>query len=434
MQAESTTPRIRPLVTSDWPIAGLLALGIGLWALGDYQQAGVNPQLYLYGASGVAWYLVGVLLLAWVASRCCAPRATYRESFFLVSACAPLAVVLLWGVSVAPPGNLHKWVLGLLLLIGGGVLFWGLRRSTGRQQLPAVWLSLMAAVGFGWVSDALYVRPAVWYAGDTAESAEYTVIGQEGERLLFEQPERIQRAVGQIAPREPGQPNAFFVGFAGYGEQKVFAEEIALAAQVIGTRYGSVNRSVSLVNDQRDLNAFPLATAAGLRRTLLEVGKRMDRSEDILFLVVSSHGEKGAEVVVENGELPLRQLDGAELADAIHDAGIRWKVVVISACFAGGFIEALKDDYSIILTAAAADRTSFGCSDDRDLTYFGEAFLRDALPGAKSLREAFSRAKTYIGNREGIEGVEPSDPQAFFGAALEKHMGEIGHAPGTDVP
>ena len=423
-----------PLVTSDWLIAGLLALSIGLWALGDYQQAGVNPQLYLYGTSGVAWYLVGVLLTAWVASRGSVPRVTYRESLFLVSAYAPLAVVLLWGVSVAPPGNLHKWVLALLLLIGGGVLFWGLRRSTGKQQLPAVWLSLSVAVGFGWASDALYVRPAIWYAGDTEQSSDYTVIGQEGEQLLFEQPERIQRAVGRIAARETGQPNAYFVGFAGYGEQKVFAEEIALAATVIGTKYGSVNRSVRLVNDRRDLNAFPLATASGLRRTLLEVGKRMDRSEDILFLVVSSHGEEGAELVVENGELPLRQLDGAELADAIHDSGIRWKVVVISACFAGGFIDALKDDYSIILTAAAADRTSFGCSDDRDLTYFGEAFFRDALPGAKSLREAFTQAKTYIGNREGIEGVEPSDPQAFFGAALEKHMGETGQVPGTDVP
>lgn len=422
----------KPIADRDWPIAALLTLSVALWVLGERQLAGPRAELFLYGATGLAWYLVGILLLAWVASRASLPRATYRQSLLLVSACAPLAVVLLWGASVAASANLDKLILVLLLLIGGGVLAWGLRRSTGRGQLPAVWLSLMAAIGFGWVSDALYVRPSVWVAEDAEGTAEYQSVWKEGERLLFEQADRIDRAVNQIGAREPGQPNAYFVGFAGFGGQKVFAEEIQLASRVIGTKFGSMNRSVRLVNDQRNVGEFPLATASGLRRTLLEVGKRMDRSEDILFLVLSSHGSEGAEISVENGGLPLRQLSGAELADAIHDAGIHWKVVVISACFAGGFIDALKDEYSIILTAAAADKTSFGCGNDRELTYFGEAFFRDALPGAKSLREAFTRARTAIFARELEEGMNPSEPQAFFGAAIESHMGRLGKALRTD--
>ncbi len=422
----------RPLVASDWPIAGLLALSLALWVLGDLQQVGLDSRLFLYNASGVAWYLAGILLIAWVASRSSVPRATYRQSLFLVSACTPLAVVLLWGASVVASGLLAKLVLALLLLIGAGVLAWGLRRSTGKHQLLAVWLSVMAAIGFGWVSDALYVRPSVWYVEDAEATAEYPSVWKDGERLLFEQADRIDRAVHQMGARESGQPNAYFVGFAGYGGQKVFAEEIQLASRVIGTKYGSLNRSVRLVNDQRNLSEFPLATASGLRRTLREVGNRMDRTDDILFLVLSSHGSEGAEIAVENGGLPLRQIDGAELADAIRDAGIHWKVVVISACFAGGFIDALKDDYSIILTAAAADRTSFGCSDQRELTYFGEAFFRDALPGAKSLREAFTRARTVIFARELAEGMDPSDPQAFFGSAIERHIGRLKKAPGTN--
>lgn len=422
----------KPLVDSDWPIAALLALSVVLWVLGGRQQAGPDAELFLYGATGVAWYLVGVLLIAWVASRASFPRATYRQSLLLVSACAPLAVVLLWGASVAASANLDKLASVLLLLIGASVLVWGLRRSTGKHQLPAVWLSLMAAIGFGWVSDALHVRPGVWVAEDAEGTAEYQAVWRDGERLLFEQADRIDRAVKQIGAREPGQPNAYFVGFAGFGGQKVFAEEIQLASRVIGTKYGSMSRSVRLVNDQRNLSEFPLATASGLRRTLLEVGNRMDRSDDILFLVLSSHGSEGAEISVENGGLPLRQLSGAELADAIHDAGIHWKVVVISACFAGGFIDALKDDYSIILTAAAADKTSFGCGNDQNLTYFGEAFFRDALPGAKSLREAFTRARTVIFARELEAGVIPSEPQAFFGAAIESHMGQLGKALRTD--
>jgi hypothetical protein len=47
------------------------------------------------------------------------------------------------------------------------------------------------------------------------------------------------------------------VGFAGVGEQKVFAGEIALAAKVIGERYGTQRRTLLLINDQRDLNRAP---------------------------------------------------------------------------------------------------------------------------------------------------------------------------------
>jgi hypothetical protein len=82
----------------------------------------------------------------------------------------------------------------------------------------------------------------------------------------------------------------------------------------------------------------------------------------------------------------------------------------------------LRDPDTIVITAAAADRTSFGCSSDADLTYFGEAFYRDALPGARSLREAFDKAKTAIAAREVAEGETPSNPQAYFGAAIEAKL------------
>ena len=74
----------------------------------------------------------------------------------------------------------------------------------------------------------------------------------------------------------------------------------------------------------------------------------------------------------------------------------------------------------MLITAAAADRTSFGCADDRDLTYFGEAFYRDALPKARTLREAFALTRAAIAKREHAEGVTPSDPQAYFGGQIEQ--------------
>ncbi len=415
----------KPVVHGDGPIILLLAISLALWALGDYQQAGANPELFLFGASGVAWYVLGLLLIAWVASRSALPRVPYRQSLFLLAACAPPTVLLLWGGSVAASDDVARTVWLAVLVLGAGVLGWGLRRVTGRRQLLAVWLSVMTAVGFGWASDYLYVRPSAWYPEEADGAGDPQAARLDGERLLFEQPARIDAAVDRIAPREPGRPNAFFVGFAGYGGQKVFAEEVQLARDVIGAKYGSLDRSVRLVNDARNLTELPLATTSGLRHALREVGKRMDLATDVLFLVLSSHGSEAAELVVENGTLPLRQLGAAELASALRDAGIRWKVVVISACYSGGFIDALMDDYSIILAAAAPDRTSFGCADDRNLTYFGEAFFRDALPGAPSLREAFRRASAEIGVRELKEGMMPSRPQSFFGVESERHIGGL---------
>jgi hypothetical protein len=145
---------------------------------------------------------------------------------------------------------------------------------------------------------------------------------------------------------------------------------------VIGDRYGAQQRTLLLVNDQRDLESQPLATVTGLKLALADIGRRMDRERDILTLVISSHGSEQPAISVSNGALPLNDLTGADLKQALDEAGIRWRVVIISACHAGAFIPFLADERSIVIAAAAADRTSFGCSNDRDLTNFGEAFVR----------------------------------------------------------
>jgi hypothetical protein len=212
------------------------------------------------------------------------------------------------------------------------------------------------------------------------------------------------------------------VGFAGVGEQKVFAGEISLAAKVIGDRFGTPSRTLLLVNDHRNLEAQPLASVTSLKLALADIGRRMDRERDALILVISSHGSREPAISVSNGGLPLNDLTGEDLKKAFDEAGIRWRVVIISACHAGAFIPYLSDDQSIVITAAAADRTSFGCSNDRDLTYFGEEFIRDALPQAASLRAAFEKARESIAARERAERLTPSMPTAHFGVALEHRL------------
>jgi hypothetical protein len=247
---------------------------------------------------------------------------------------------------------------------------------------------------------------------------------------------QIQRELidAQIAkfPVETGTgPRVYFLGFAGYGEERVFAEEIKLAAKSVGANYGSTQRSVLLLNDRRDLTTYPFASASSLRYALKALVRVMNRDEDVLFLALSSHGSRDATIEVSNEGKEPQTLSAVTLADLLAESGIRWKVVVVSACFSGAFVEPLADDHTIVLTAASKRRASFGCSDTRELTYFGEAFYRDALPGSPQLRAAFDTAKRVIRQREKEEAVLASKPQAYFGPLMEEKLRGIEQARGA---
>jgi len=229
--------------------------------------------------------------------------------------------------------------------------------------------------------------------------------------------------VDAVVPSNDDETEVFFVGFAGYGEERVFAEEIKLAARIVGTRYGAEKRSVLLLNDRRDLDSNPIASAASLEYALQAMARRMNVDDDVLFLALSSHGSDGS-LAVSHGPVMLQDLTDEALAEALRQSGIRWRIIVISACHSGSFIDALRGPETIVITAAAADRTSFGCSDQRELTYFGEAFYRDALPGAPSLRAAFYSATAAISRREQQEEIRASRPQAHFGEAMERRLAE----------
>ena len=231
--------------------------------------------------------------------------------------------------------------------------------------------------------------------------------------------EAFPPAGGPVSQTRAGR--VVFLGFAGFGEERVFAEEIKLAARQVGDRFGSP-RSLLLINDRRDLTTYPLATHDNLKYALKALAAVMDTERDILFLALSSHGSQNGMISVSNTGMPEVGLSAQTVARFIKEAGIHWKVIVVSACFSGTFIEPLADNHTIVITAASRNRMSFGCSDDRHLTYFGEAFYRDALPSAQTLRGAFEATRIAIRRREKEERVTPSQPQSYFGPLIESLM------------
>jgi hypothetical protein len=88
-------------------------------------------------------------------------------------------------------------------------------------------------------------------------------------------------------------------------------------------------------------------------------------------------------------------------------------------------IPVLQSDTTFIATAAAADRTSFGCGRADDFTYFGRAFFDEALRQTHSFVDAFERAKAAVSRREEAEKRPPSHPQVFVGPAIRPKLEQL---------
>jgi hypothetical protein len=300
-------------------------------------------------------------------------------------------------------------------------------RVLGAAYGPVHWRPALTAIVMVLAAPSIVglldLDTRLWVPEEQSQSEEADDADQ-AEALFYDQPSRIAAAVARVAPSQPGKPGVYFVGFAGDGSQSVFRRETLFASDVFGARFGSLERSVVLINDIDDRDSYPLASVAGLEQTLKVLAARMDLEQDVLVLFLSSHGsEEGLEV--ENGSLPLAQLAPEDVREALDASGIRWRVVVVSACRSGIFIDALKTDTTAIITASDAAHDSFGCEDDRELTWFGEAFLKDSLPGSASLADAFHKAAGLIAQRENADHQVHSNPQLYMGALMQRKLAEL---------
>ena len=416
-----------------WIVAPTV-LAIAIWCAFDYWTARPDPDWDGSGVTGLSWYAVCLLLLTWIVSRITRPRLRFARALSIATAPLPLVVLAIVAILAWAPPVLWPWIYVALAL--GAFVYLGIRlRRLGVARLvPAVVSACVVSLALGCASQQFYVPTSLWYPPEEEETDTASETYTDAERILFEQPKQIDAAVDKVAPSSGDRPLLYFVGFAGDGEQHVFAAEAEFAAKVVAARYGTAARTLLLVNDTKERREYPLATLSGLRRALRAIATRMDVSRDAVLLFLTSHGSDEPELSVQNRDLPLQQLSATALGEALDESGIQWRVVVISACYSGAFIAPLRDDRTIVLTAAAADRTSFGCGDDRELTYFGEALFRDALPTAPSLLTAFETARQAIEAREKQEGMQPSLPQAYLGDAMVERWRTIEAAATTSKP
>ena len=205
------------------------------------------------------------------------------------------------------------------------------------------------------------------------------------------------------------------VSFGLFGDQGVFRSEAAGAAQVVAGRFGS-----GPINVQYNSKKGGSATIETLAMSLQAAANGMDAENDVLFLILTSHGSR-AGLAVKAGRL-TQLLTPLNLAEMLASTGIRHKVVVISACYSGVFIPRLANPNVLVITAADADHSSFGCQDKAKWTYFGDAFFNVALRQAQSVKDAFVVARALVRNHELREHFEPSNPLLAGGANVQPFL------------
>jgi Peptidase C13 family len=414
-------------------LAALLAVNLAVWAVLDRLHAEGQAEFVADGLFGWACYLLLGHLCCALIARVQSRTAPTRALIVTVLSVSPFVLILLWlagDLSWVAASPVLTTVLAVAYLAFLAVRVLGAAFGPVRfaPALLAIALVLAAPYALAWLN----LDTRLWVPSDTEETDDQADPGAV-EALLYDQPARIAAAVARLVPSQPpSQTHAYFVGVAGDAEPEVFSRETQFAAEQFGARFGTADRSVLLINDAGDRDSWPLASLSGLRLTLRLLATRMDPQEDVLILFLTSHGSEDG-LDMRNGTLPLGPIEPDDLRQALDESGIRWRLVVVSACYAGVFIDALKNESTAVVTASDAEHSSFGCQENRRLTWFGEAFLKDALPGSSSLEEAFAKAAKLIDQRETAEHEIHSNPQLEVGSEMRRKLQELeaGHPRGV---
>jgi hypothetical protein len=236
--------------------------------------------------------------------------------------------------------------------------------------------------------------------------------------------ELLRSAFEKLEPSRPDHPELYAAVFSSFASQDVFKRESASVKALLDERFGTRGRSMLLLNHRSTIETEPFATIGNLALALQGIGERMDPEKDVLLLFITTHGAPGR-LAIEYPGLGLRDLEPGILLQLLDDAGIKHRVLVISACYSGSFLPALQTPDTLIMTASRADRTSFGCSNEREWTYFGDALFNRALRQTYSFTEAFAAAKSNVTQWEMAGKLEPSEPQIAVGARIATTLARL---------
>jgi hypothetical protein len=371
-------------VLVDWILAGEDAQFTWFGAGGEFFSAGLllltaMLQALLFRARGIALAIPVLALAAYPAIQVAHAAPDVYPSLF---ASAPPWVGDGFDIALA------VWALAVFVR----VVAVALGPETPRRAGLAVLGGFMLTAGVA-LSPAMLASEGWWHPATAAADGRYP--NPASEPVLTAQATLLDDALSNLEDETQGETDLYFVGFASDARDETFHQDVLAAQQVMDERWDTRDRSVVLLNSPTTLLETPMATVTNLRETLKELAAAIDPHEDVVMLYLAGPAGDDGSLVGALPPLELVPLTPAMLRTLLDEAGIVWRIVVVSSCRAEKFAQALESDTTIVL--AAADGAPGGCSNARDATRVGSALFHDALPHAESFQQALEAAQAALG-------------------------------------
>ncbi len=431
----------------------LITISIASGTLLEAAIAGENRYVSGWGVLAAAGGWAAYTLLLWLAKPHYAPfglpRILADSAAIGTLTAAMVAAVYVAGKST---GNAEGWplfgVFGALAL-WWAIALWRTGRTawTGSQWRYGFRAAQYAVIVALLMPDAPVVRgdatqPGfdVWktahayysfytglYGSGEEDDGSSPVKWVDVERTYYMQPQLVSAALEKVLPSDPDRSEIYLLAAAGFADQDVFKSEVEKTRELFDKRFGTAGRSIVAINHADTVEDTPLANVSNIENLLAGLAHKMDTENDVLVMFLTSHGTRGRFAVNFSG-FSFNSLTPGVLRAMLDTSGIKNRVLIISACFSGSFVKELASDNTLIMTAASDSRTSFGCSNEREWTFFGDALFNHALRETYSFESAFAKARETVGQWEREQGITPSDPQMSAGSAIHAKLKDVAEA------
>ncbi len=373
---------------------------------------------------------VAVLWVAWWAMGSAAIGGRLA-AWFALSLMAYLPVTLLHSVPAifeahaSPPtwwntSHVGTFVEVALFIWSMAVMTRLIAQFVSRHWRVAVFMtvSMTISIAIGWQLTQPFWHPDYSEAETTQEPRKPELqLSQE----TFETQQAVwDAAVDNLLDSRPGMGEVYGLVFAPYASEDVFLRESTLVAQVLAERFDAQRRVLHLVNHATTTDSHPWATPLNLKRAIQAMAERMNVDRDVLVVYLTSHGGSDFKLASDHWPLVTEPVTPQLLRQALDDAGIVHRVIMVSACYSGGWVPPLASDNTVVMTAADATHTSYGCGKLSELTFFGRALFDEQLRNTHSFEQAFINAVPLIKAREIEAGKADgfSNPQISVGAQI----------------
>jgi hypothetical protein len=414
--------------TSDPPAIGLA--GLTVWSalslmtglIAQYVVAGDDRYFDFYGINSS---MAELALLVLVSAFFLPAQKRLTALCAMLALGIPVSVAFIW-LQPRVSDATYGWLWLLQMAWAAGAVFAILRSVSTSSRLRALGATLGMSVTTLLAFQVLPLQPvftgrdfkmanannwervrAALLRSQEDEESESPAI--DAARTQLSQPALLDLAIAGLAPQRAGTTDLYAIGIAGWGSQDVFIRELEGGLDVMAKSLPIDQRTLRLINHHSTVDHTPVATLQNFATAIRGM---------------ASHGARKG-LALRLRDLTYDTLTPEDVATVLDREGIKNRILVISACFAGVFIPPLANENTIVLTAADKSSPSFGCSNEREWTYFGDALFNNALRDDKDLLRAFAKAKALIDEWERRDGLSASNPQVHIGRALAEKLSRL---------